>query len=114
MAGTSIPVIYGDGYGYSKGSGTSYYPYVEYYVDNDTLNATNKAWSSILLDEGEDITVLVSREDNSDIRLLTLFNYWIPIYAIVLFLVFGFIIYGVVVTIDRDEYIEAQRLKNKQ
>ncbi len=42
MAGTPMSVIYGDGYGYSRNSGTNYYPYVEYYKDNDTLNVTDK------------------------------------------------------------------------
>ena len=103
MAGTSLS------YTHDGGSGTNYYPYVEYYVDNDTLNVTNKGWSPVLLNEEEKVTVLVSREDNSDIKLLTLFNYWIPIYAIVLFLVFGFIGYGVIVTIDQREYLESQQ-----
>jgi hypothetical protein len=114
MAGTPTSVIYGNGYGYRRDSGTNNYPYVEYYVDNDTLNVTNKGWSPIFLDEGEKVTVLVSKEDDSDIQLLTLFNYWIPVYAIVLFLIFGFIGYGAVVTIDQNEYVESQRAKQEQ
>jgi len=113
MAGTPISVIYGDGHGYNTSSGTNNYPYVEYYVDNDTLNVTNKGWSPIFLDEGEKVTVLVCMQDDSDVQLLTLFNYWIPVYAIVLFLIFGFIGYGAVVSIDQNEYVESQRAKQE-
>ena len=109
MAGTPISVIYGDGHGYNTSSGTNNYPYVEYYVDNDTLSVTDKAWSTVFLNEGENVTVLVNSEDDSDIKLLTLFNYWIPVYSLVLFLVFGFIGYGIMVSTDQREYLESQQ-----
>lgn len=107
ITGTSIPVIYDDGHGYRRSSGTNYYPYIEYYKGNDTINATHKGWSPVFLDEGQKITVLVSKSDESDVMLLTLFNYWIPVYVIVLFLVFGFIGYGIVVSIDQREFLES-------
>lgn len=94
MAGTSIPVIYNDGHGYRNSSGTKDYPYVEYYVDNDTLRTTNKAWSSILLNEGQEITVMIDKDDNKNIKLYTFFNYWLPVYTIVLFIFLFFIGYG--------------------
>ena len=104
MAGTPISVVSN-----KYGSGTNYYPYVEYYVDNDTLNVTHKGWSPVFLDEGEEITVLVNSDDDSDIRLLTLFNYWIPVYSIVIFFIAGFIGYGIVVSIDQREFVESQQ-----
>lgn len=100
MAGTPISVIYDDGHGYNTSSGTNNYPYVEYYIDNDTLHVTDKAWSSLFLKEGEEVAVLINSDDDSDIKLLTLFNYWLPIYSLVILLVFGFIGYGIVVSID--------------
>ncbi|PHS10007.1 MAG: hypothetical protein COA88_02970 [Kordia sp.] len=109
MAGTPITVIYGDGHGYNTSSGTNYYPYVEYYVDNDTLKTTEKAWSSVFLEEGEEVTILINSNDDSDIKLLTLFNYWIPVYSLVIFLVFGFIGYGIVVSTDQREFLESQQ-----
>ena len=111
ITGTSIPVIYDNGHGYRKSSGTNYYPYIEYYKDNDTINTTQKGWSPAFLDEGQKITVLANKSDDSDVMLLTLFNYWIPVYVIVFFLVFGFIGYRIVVSIDQREYLESQQFE---
>lgn len=102
MASTSVP-----DFNNRYGSGVNSYPYIEYYKDNDTLNLTHKGWSSMLLSENEKITVLINRGDESDVMLLSFFNYWLPVYVIVLFLVFGFIGYGIVVSIDQREFLES-------
>lgn len=91
MAGISIPVVYKDRNSYELSSGTKNYPYIEYYKKEDTLNATNKSWNSFLLKTGDKITVLVNYGDKKDIKLYTLFNYWLHTSTIILFFFLFFI-----------------------
>lgn len=109
MASTSVP-----DFNNRYGSGINSYPYIEYYKDNDTINVTHKGWSSVFLSENENVTVLIDSSDESDVMLLTLFNYWLPVYSIVLFLFIAFIGYGGVVTFDQNDYVESQREKQEQ
>ena len=108
ITGTSVP-----DFNNKYGSGVNSYPYIEYYKDNDTLNLTHKGWSSMLLSENEKITVLINRGDESDVMLLSFFNYWLPVYSIVIFLFIGFIGYGAVVTFDQNDYVKSQRAKQE-
>lgn len=79
----SISSIY---VGYDGNDGKSYYPYVEYYKEKDTLTVSDKGWTTIFLDTGDNVTVIVDKEDKSVIKLKTLFNYWIPVHAIIIFI----------------------------
>ena len=63
--------------------------------------------------ENEKITVLINRGDESDVMLLSFFNYWLPVYSIVIFLFIGFIGYGAVVTFDQNDYVKSQRAKQE-
>lgn len=76
-----------EGSGYSE----SYYPRVEYYKGKDTLIALNEGWNSSFLNTGDQVTVIVDNDDDSIIELNTLFNYWMPIYSIILFFFIGLI-----------------------
>lgn len=72
--------------GYDGHDEKSYYPRVEYYKENDTLLASNKGWTSVFLDVGDNVTVIVDNEDESIIELKTVFNYWIPVHSIIIFI----------------------------
>ena len=72
--------------GYDGHDDKSYYPRVEYYKENDTLTVSNEGWTSAFLDVGDNVIVIVDNEDESIIELITIFNYWVPVHSIVIFI----------------------------